>query len=517
MFKIFDLIHARSILDTLREAFWSYRLQILILTFLSLINGALEGIGLSVVIPFLSFFVKDEYGSKDAVSKIIEQLFSYVNLPLSLRTLFFFVAFLFVFKGIILFLITYFTNFIATNYEEQARGKLFKSVLESDWSHLSKQKLGYLDQVLITDVNNSSYLLALVGTIILVIAKIFVYIFIAFEISRIITVFAAVAGLSTFILFRPLFSKNRLANERQEGVYKELSHHVNESFVGMKSIKSAAVESSVIQRALLFFSNMKKNRMDLILVSSVTDVAISLFSVVFILAVFAMFYKTSTFNLAYFSIIIYAISRIFAQIQSLQSYLHGVVTAVPYLRNLLKYEKQALASRESDSGLKSFLFSSGLEFNHVSFTHTDSVKDTLSDISFTVNKGQTVGLIGPSGSGKTTIADIALRLQRPTTGMMLLDGVNVNDVSMQSWRSNIGYVSQDVFLLNDTIENNIRFYSDTVTHNDVIEAAKLANIYDHIIGLPNGFETIIGERGIKLSGGQKQRVVLARALIRKSF
>ena len=126
-----------------------------------------------------------------------------------------------------------------------------------------------------------------------------------------------------------------------------------------------------------------------------------------------------------------------------------------------------------------------------------------------------IGLIGPSGAGKTTTVDLLLRLFRPQSGELLIDGVNIDEMDKKSWRNNIGYVSQDIFLLNDTIENNIRFYDDSLSPKDIADATKSANIYDFIETLPDKLQTIVGERGIQLSGGQRQRIVLARILARK--
>ncbi len=128
-----------------------------------------------------------------------------------------------------------------------------------------------------------------------------------------------------------------------------------------------------------------------------------------------------------------------------------------------------------------------------------------------------VGLIGPSGVGKTTIVDLILRLLSPTQGMILVDNQDISKINIYQWRKNIGYVPQDIFLINDTIFNNIKFYDDSISDEQIKKATKKANIYDFIQTLPNKFSTIIGiigERGIFLSAGQRQRIVIARILAR---
>ncbi|MBI4778850.1 ATP-binding cassette domain-containing protein [Candidatus Falkowbacteria bacterium] len=155
-----------------------------------------------------------------------------------------------------------------------------------------------------------------------------------------------------------------------------------------------------------------------------------------------------------------------------------------------------------------------MEFKNVGFSY-DQSKLILKNVSFTIKKGEMVGLIGPSGAGKTTIVDIILRLFNPNKGEISIDGENINKIKINDWRKNIGYVSQDIFLKNDTIANNIKFYNDSITDEEMVEAAKMANIYDFILSCPDKFSTVIGERGFLLSVGQRQRIVIARILARR--
>ena len=185
---------------------------------------------------------------------------------------------------------------------------------------------------------------------------------------------------------------------------------------------------------------------------------------------------------------------------------------MPYAENVEKFKTLFAEHKEvSTNGTGAFKFTKELTFDHVSFSYTEE-REVLSDVHFAIPRGKTVGLIGPSGAGKTSVADILLRLFEPTRGRVLIDGKPISDVSLESWRQHTGYVSQDIFLLNASIEENIRFYRPELTQEAVIAAAKKANCYEFIESLPEQFATVVGDRGVLLSGGQRQRIALARAL-----
>ena len=157
-------------------------------------------------------------------------------------------------------------------------------------------------------------------------------------------------------------------------------------------------------------------------------------------------------------------------------------------------------------------FSEGIEFRGVSFAYED--KEVLRDISFTIPKGQTVALVGPSGGGKSTIADLIPRFYDPAGGAVLVDGVDLRDYRVESVRRRMGIVAQETVLFNDTIEENIRMGNDRATIEEVMAAARVANAYDFIMATEHGFQTNVGDRGMKLSGGQRQRLSIARAVLR---
>jgi subfamily B ATP-binding cassette protein MsbA len=157
-------------------------------------------------------------------------------------------------------------------------------------------------------------------------------------------------------------------------------------------------------------------------------------------------------------------------------------------------------------------FSQGISFQNVSFSYKDTA--VLQNISFTIPKGKSVALVGPSGGGKSTLADLIPRFYDVTDGKIKIDNTDIRDLQLDSLREQMGIVTQESILFNDTIFNNIAFGKHDAREEDVIRAAKIANAHDFIMQKEHGYQTMIGDRGSKLSGGQRQRLSIARAVFK---
>lgn len=155
-----------------------------------------------------------------------------------------------------------------------------------------------------------------------------------------------------------------------------------------------------------------------------------------------------------------------------------------------------------------------IEFRNLSFRYPDGEYDVLKNVSFTIKAGENVGLVGKTGSGKTSLVDLILRTYNVPDGTLFIDGRDVNDVSIRSVRENCAYVPQDNFLFSDTIEHNIAFGVENYDRTTIAKAAKLADVHGNIKEFQEGYDTILGERGVTVSGGQKQRISIARALMK---
>ena len=499
----------------IREAYAPYKWKIVGMAILSFFSSLLEGIGINAVIPLFSFIGKEQGGSLDSVSKFIRDLFYFFGIGFSIKYLLIFIGLLFIVRSLLLFIAQYISVRTFSEYERSVRSRLFSTFLESNWAHLSKQKLGHFDQLLLADVKQCSVLLSKFPVMSQVMANLVIYSFLAINVSPSITFLALAAGIAAFLVYKPLFYKSRAVSGENIATHKELVHHLNESLIGMKSIKSNSIEKQIWQRAAYYFDAIKKFRIKMELFKNFANGSLGLFPPFFIIGIFIFSYKTSLFNFAAFAVIIYAISKIFDSIQLMVLEFQNMSSEAPSLINISNFKKEVMRHKEEDEGARDFNFTNRLEFENVSFAYDGLSNQVLKNISFSIKKGEMAGLVGPSGTGKTTMVDLLLRLLKPQKGQILLDGESVSDIKLSQWRKNIGYVPQEPFLINDTIENNIKFYNDSLGQEEIAEAARMANIRDFIESQPQKFQTSVGERGVQLSGGQKQRVVLARILARK--
>ena len=213
--------------------------------------------------------------------------------------------------------------------------------------------------------------------------------------------------------------------------------------------------------------------------------------------------------------ILNVISRGSASLNRVESVLNAESDITDKIGDEEREEKRRLeeSGLESDAPIKETGLTGDLEVTHLSFKYPGTKKLVLDDISFTVKKGETLGVVARTGEGKSTLVDLMLRVYDPEPGMIAIGGKDIHDVSLKKLRKTFGYVPQDDFLFSATVSENICFGDRTKTQEEIEEAAKVACVHDNIMDFNDGYNTMVGERGVSLSGGQKQRIAIARALI----
>ena len=240
--------------------------------------------------------------------------------------------------------------------------------------------------------------------------------------------------------------------------------------------------------------------------SFITDV----FNVIVLIAGGIFLYK-GKINFADYSTFIVSINVFISPVTTLIGFMEQYQNGVTGFKRFLEIIDEK-SEEENENAIELTDVKGNIEFKNVTFGY--DVNEVLSNVNLKINKGDKLALVGSSGGGKTTICHLIPNFYKISDGEILIDGQNINNFTFESLRKNIGIVQQDVFLFNGTIYENILYGRLDATYEDVVEASKKANIHDYITTLPNGYDTQIGERGVKLSGGQKQRLSIARVFLK---
>ncbi len=501
-----------SKVDLFRKAFGRYKLQLTVLTLLGVVSAFTESLGVTALIPLFSRLA-GQGTSDDIGSRIIGNALDLFNVGFAFKFLLAIIILAFIFKALALWLFNYFSARVTADYEYQTRSDLLRGVFSADWFFLMRQKVGYLETIILRDISIARNLFSIVSGAMMNLASLAIYVAIALSISGTITLISLTLGGLIFLVLKPLLYKTKMIARHMAKLYSEMNHHVGEKIIGIKTVKTSSVEEVISSKADDYFEEIRNLDVKVAVLGVAPAVIMEPISILFIVSIFTFLYVTDNFQIGVFAATMYLIHRIFGDIRNVQMLLYKANERIPYVERVIEFQEEVAKNRESDGGTNRFEFKKCLEFKNLDFTY-ESSKNVLSNLNFVVKKGEMLGIVGKSGAGKTTIVDLFLRLMQPTRGKILIDGTDISAINIKEWRNNIGYVSQDIFVLNDTFENNIRFYDESISDEVVCDSAKMAYIFDFIQSKANQFKTAVGERGVLLSGGEKQRLVLARVLAR---
>ncbi len=307
-------------------------------------------------------------------------------------------------------------------------------------------------------------------------------------------------------------------NKRSTIVQQELSKltsHAQETFSAVRVIKAYAREEHYTNELEKLNAHYKKQNLKLTLVEAffqpvmVLMVGISVIATVWYGGHLVIGKTIEMGNITEFIVYVYKLTWPFASLGWVTSLIQRAAASQERINEFMHYKSAIQNTPEVSTPIEG-----NISFRDVSFTYPDTHIEALRNFSLEIEQGKTVGIKGQIGSGKSTLANLITRLYDVSSGQILIDGVPIQKHDLSTLRKSIGYVPQEVFLFSDTIKNNIAFSVDRqYTDEEIYQAAKDAGVYDNIMSFPQGFDTVIGERGVTLSGGQKQRISIARAII----
>ncbi|SDF39047.1 ATP-binding cassette, subfamily B [Mucilaginibacter pineti] len=320
------------------------------------------------------------------------------------------------------------------------------------------------------------------------------------------------------ILAGIIYYVNNVINFRSEQIQERLSalsSFVQENFSGIRVIKSYVREGFVRKNFAAESENYKTHSMALVKVQAMFYpimlllVGLSNVITMYVGGVEVMKGNITSGNIAEFIVYLNMLTFPVISLGWVTSLIQRAAASQKRINEFLHEQPEIISTKAPIHHVKG-----AIEFKNVSFVYPDTGIEALKDVSFTVEPGQMVAIIGRTGSGKSTIANLVMRMYDATGGQVMADGVPLQHLNLEGYRSQIGFVPQEVFLFSDTIANNIAFSADVLDMPVVEQAAKDAAVYNNIMELEEGFTTLIGERGVTLSGGQKQRVSIARAIFK---
>ena len=318
------------------------------------------------------------------------------------------------------------------------------------------------------------------------------------------------------ILSLSIYYVNSIVMKKSEEIQAGLSSIstlAQEAFSGIRVLKSFVRENHSGQQFASASANYRKKSLDLVKVDSLFTPLISLlvgFStllVVYIGSKEVMAGEITVGNITEFIMYVFMLTWPVTALGWTSSQIQRAAASQKRINEFLQAKSELEIGQQISKPI-----SGNWVFKNVSFTYPGSEREILNQLSFEIESGESVALLGTTGSGKSSLAQLLARFYDPSSGDILLDGVSLKDWDIKHVRQSLAYVPQDVFLFSTTIAENISFGQDGMSNEQIMHAAKMADVYENIMEFPDQFETILGERGVTLSGGQKQRVSIARAL-----
>ena len=466
-----------------------------------------------------------EWLSNDALT-MNEKLKFYTNLIIlretpaeSLRVLCIIILSVFFGKNIFLYIKNYLLRIVELSLVRDIRNKLYAHIQSLSLGYFNRQKTGNLTSIVINDVEHLQ--IALGATFqklfvepINIITFVSLLFIISWKLALIALIIIPLAGIAVIGIGKSIRRKSRRTQKKVADIMQILS----ETLSSIRIVKAFANENNEIIK----FSKESKNYFKLLLRRGRLDLLAGPITESFgvVIGVILLWYGGTEVlmqrglnpeDFIRFILILFSILGPIKQMGNVNLRIQTGYASAERIFSLLDTPKDII---EHSNPIQLKSFNNYIEFKNLSFEYEESEGLVLSNINFKINKGEVVAIVGPSGAGKSTIADLIPRFYDPIDGEILIDQENIKKLSLVSLRKNMGIVTQDVILFNDTIKNNIAYAQPKATMESIINACKAANALEFIEEIPEGFEAIIGERGVKLSGGQKQRIAIARALLK---
>ena len=426
------------------------------------------------------------------------------------------ILFLFILKNLTKYLGNNVNVRLGEGISKSIRDQLFKKMMSLSMDYFNRSKVG----------DNISFITNSVATMNGAVSPLFLTVFrqpieialflaVLFSYSPFLTMIAFSTSIGSLLIIKLSTKAIKMYASRMLFSMHALTSLIQEMISGIRLVKTTASEDKATnqfeQETQRYVKASVKNQKLVDLVPVLNEIlAISALCAVLYVGGNQVYDKElKPQELMTFLFALFSIMSPIAQLTNTPAVIQKGIVAAETVFDIIDQQPTV---KNGNTSIHSFTSSISVDNLHFSY---DGNHEVLHDIHLSIDKGKTIALVGQSGSGKSTMSDLIVRLYDPNKGSICIDGINIKEFSIEEYRQLFGIVSQDSFLFNDTIAENICFGKNIISEDEMIYAAKMANAHDFIISLPMGYQTKIGDRGVLLSGGQKQRLAIARALVRK--
>jgi len=486
----------------------NYRGTAIKIGLLTLISGFFESLSFLSLLPIVDIIINN--GNPD--SQIAATIFSTIksfNFDVSLGLLLLAMVLTLIFKEVIrsytLILAGYTTARVASDY----RTALVKNIFNADWSFINRLRVGAMANSITTETHRASSLFMYFVKTYMYTLQIIIYLTLAVFISIEVTSLAIFTGLLMFVSLNFLIKISGKAGEEQTNSFTLLVSSFTDFMGSMKVFKAMGVASLASQKTIKEIENINCSLRK----STFSSVTLSFFQemIPIIILIIALYLSVTILGVSFSSFVVASalFMSLIRRVTSLQKQLNGAANQESTFTSVYKNINKARQNEELNTGKNKFSIRKQIVFEDVLFKYAK-----LKKVNITIPVNKLTVLTGKSGIGKTSIVDALVGLSEIDSGNIYFDDYEIKDIDIKKLRANIGYVGQDISLLNDTIFNNITLFDDSISESLVKKTLKKVDAYDFVMSLESGLSYMVGEKGGKLSGGQKQKICIARAIIR---
>ncbi|MBS9392726.1 MAG: ABC transporter ATP-binding protein [Dolichospermum sp. LBC05a] len=507
------MVNLIKILKTIFPLIQLYPWGILAIVILGILASLAEGIGISLLIPFLQNL---QSGNSLVINNpIIQNIDQYlINFQPQQRVLLLTSSILvaILIKAVLSYIYTALCSWLQNSTLHRLRTAVYKQLIAVSQSFWDTNKSGELLNLITQETFYSSQALSFLIWVIINLSMIGIFGLLLLLISWRLTLLVAVAFLLISVLIRTLTSKTQALGRKHQQANIYLSNLTLETFTGIKTIRAFGKESYEEQRYYQASKKSCDSSINLAKQSVMIEPISEGLSVAILMCVMLVAFYTQV-TLPVLITFIFMLYRLQPQVQKLNSNLTQVIALSNYVKSVFLLLEREDKPYVISGNVNFHELRKGITFNAVNFLYPSQNKPALENISLFIPKGKTTALVGYSGAGKSTIINLIFRLYDVTSGEIYIDNYLIKELDLATWRSNMALVSQDVHIFSSTVRENIAYGRPDATETEIIAAAKQANAHEFICELAQGYDTFVGDRGIKLSGGQRQRISIARAIL----